>query len=130
MAIITQGSLKKFRCLMFDHMQDLPVRYFDTHQHCDVMSYYTNDIDAMRQMIAQSLPQLFLTTLMLCSVGCIMLWYSLPLTLVVVGGAAVMALLAKTLAGRSAKNFLRTQRAVEVLLTHHAELCLTLAIRN
>ncbi len=112
MAIITQGSLKKFRCLMFDHMQDLPVRYFDTHQHGDVMSYYTNDIDAMRQMIAQSLPQLFLTTLMLCSVGCIMLWYSLPLTLVVVGGAAVMALLAKTLAGRSAKNFLRTQRAV------------------
>ncbi|WP_346696356.1 ABC transporter ATP-binding protein [Thermophilibacter mediterraneus] len=112
MAIITQGSLKKFRCLMFDHMQDLPIRYFDTHQHGDVMSYYTNDIDAMRQMIAQSLPQLFLTMLMLCSVGCIMLWYSLPLTLVVVAGAAVMALLGKTLAGRSAKNFLRTQRAV------------------
>ena len=112
MAIITQGSLKKFRCLMFDHMQDLPVRYFDTHQHGDIMSYYTNDIDAMRQMIAQSLPQLFLTMLMLCSVGCIMLWYSLPLTLVVVGGAAIMALLGKTLASRSAKNFLRTQRAV------------------
>ena len=112
MAIITQGSLKKFRCLMFDHMQDLPIRYFDTHQHGDIMSYYTNDIDAMRQMIAQSLPQLFLTMLMLCSVGCIMLWYSLPLTLVVVAGAAVMALLGKTLAGRSAKNFLRTQRAV------------------
>ena len=112
MAIITQGSLKKFRCLMFDHMQDLPIKYFDTHQHGDVMSYYTNDIDAMRQMIAQSLPQLFLTMLMLCSVGCIMLWYSLPLTLVVVAGAAVMALLGKTLAGRSAKNFLRTQRAV------------------
>ena len=82
------------------------------HQHGDVMSYYTNDIDAMRQMIAQSLPQLFLTTLMLCSVGCIMLWYSLPLTLVVVAGAAIMAFLGKTLAGRSAKNFLRTQRAV------------------
>ena len=112
MAIITQGSLKKFRCLMFDHMQDLPIRYFDTHQHGDVMSYYTNDIDAMRQMIAQSLPQLFLTMLMLCSVGCIMLWYSLPLTLVVVGGAVIMALLGKTLASRSARNFLRTQRAV------------------
>ena len=112
MAIITQGSLKKFRCLMFDHMQDLPVKYFDTHQHGDIMSYYTNDIDAMRQMIAQSLPQLFLTMLMLCSVGCIMLWYSLPLTLVVVGGAVIMALLGKALAGRSAKNFLRTQRAV------------------
>ena len=112
MAIITQGSLKKFRCLMFDHMQDLPVKYFDTHQHGDIMSYYTNDIDAMRQMVSQSLPQLFLTMLMLVSVSCIMVWYSLPLTLVVVAGATVMALLAKTLAGRSAKNFLRTQRAV------------------
>ena len=112
MAIITQGSLKKFRCLMFDHMQDLPVKYFDTHQHGDIMSYYTNDIDAMRQMVSQSLPHLFLTMLMLVSVSCIMVWYSLPLTLVVVAGATVMALLAKTLAGRSAKNFLRTQRAV------------------
>ena len=112
MAIITQGSLKKFRCLMFDHMQDLPIKYFDTHQHGDIMSYYTNDIDAMRQMVSQSLPQLFLTMLMLVSVSCIMVWYSLPLTLVVVAGATAMALLAKTLAGRSAKNFLRTQRAV------------------
>ena len=112
MAILTQGSLKKFRCLMFDHMQDLPIKYFDTHPHGDIMSYYTNDIDAMRQMIAQSMPQLFLTMLMLISVGCIMIWYSLPLTLVVVGGAAIMAFLGKTLAGRSAKNFLRTQRAV------------------
>mgnify|MGYP003222940939 FL=1 len=122
MAIITQGSLKKFRCLMFDHMQDLPIRYFDTHQHGDVMSYYTNDIDAMRQMIAQSLPQLFLTMLMLVSVGCIMLWYSLPLTCVVVGGAVVMALLAKALAGRSAKNFLRTQRAVAAVEGHVEEI--------
>ena len=112
MAILTQGSLKKFRCLMFDHMQDLPIKYFDTHQHGDIMSYYTNDIDAMRQMIAQSMPHLFLTMLMLVSVGCIMVWYSLPLTIVVVAGAAIMALLGKTLAGRSAKNFLRTQRAV------------------
>ena len=100
MAILTQGSLKKFRCLMFDHMQDLPVKYFDTHQHGDI------------KMISQSLPHLFLTMLMLVSVGCIMIWYSLPLTCVVVGGAAIMAFLGKTLAGRSAKNFLRTQRAV------------------
>ena len=121
MAILTQGALKKFRCLMFDHMQDLPIRYFDTHPHGDVMSYYTNDVDALRQMIAQSLPQLFLTMLMLISVGCIMVYYSLPLTLVVVGGAAVMALLAKTLAGRSAKNFLRTQRAVATVEGHVEE---------
>ena len=121
MAILTQGALKKFRCLMFDHMQDLPIRYFDTHPHGDVMSYYTNDVDALRQMIAQSLPQLFLTTLMLISVSAIMIYYSLPLTLVVVGGAAVMALLAKTLAGRSAKNFLRTQRAVATVEGHVEE---------
>ncbi len=121
MAILTQGALKKFRCLMFDHMQDLPIRYFDTHPHGDVMSYYTNDVDALRQMIAQSLPQLFLTTLMLISVSAIMIYYSLPLTLVVVGGAAIMALLAKTLAGRSAKNFLRTQRAVATVEGHVEE---------
>ena len=121
MAILTQGALKKFRCLMFDHMQDLPIRYFDTHPHGDVMSYYTNDVDALRQMIAQSLPQLFLTTLMLISVSCIMVYYSLPLTLVVVGGAAIMALLAKTLAGRSARNFLRTQRAVATVEGHVEE---------
>ena len=121
MAILTQGALKKFRCLMFDHMQDLPIRYFDTHPHGDIMSYYTNDVDALRQMIAQSLPQLFLTTLMLISVSAIMIYYSLPLTLVVVGGAAVMAFLAKTLAGRSAKNFLRTQRAVATVEGHVEE---------
>ena len=121
MAVLTQGSLKKFRCLMFDHMQDLPIRYFDTHQHGDVMSYYTNDIDAMRQMIAQSMPQLFLTCLMLVSVGCIMVYYSLPLTLVVVGGTAVMALAAKALGGRSARNFLRTQRAVATVEGHVEE---------
>ena len=121
MAIITQGSLKKFRCLMFDHMQDLPIRYFDTHQHGDIMSYYTNDVDALRQMIAQSLPQLFLTMLMLVSVTCIMVFYSLPLTCVVVAGAAVMALLAKALGTRSAKNFLRTQRAVATVEGHVEE---------
>ncbi len=121
MAILTQGALKKFRCLMFDHMQDLPIKYFDTHQHGDIMSYYTNDIDAMRQMIAQSLPQLFLTMLMLVSVTCIMVFYSLPLTLVVVGGALVMALATRDLGSRSARNFLRTQRAVATVEGHVEE---------
>nr|WP_239471804.1 ABC transporter ATP-binding protein [Olsenella profusa] len=121
MAILTQGSLKKFRCLMFDHMQDLPIRYFDTHPHGDIMSYYTNDVDALRQMIAQSLPQLFLTCLMLISVGCIMVFYSLPLTCVVVAGTAIMALLAKALGTRSARNFLRTQRAVATVEGHVEE---------
>ena len=75
----------------------------------------------MRQMIAQSMPQLFLTCLMLVSVGCIMVFYSLPLTLVVVGGTAIMALLAKALGSRSARNFLRTQRAVATVEGHVEE---------
>ena len=122
MAYASQKVVYDIRIDLFDHMQSLPLKYFDTHQHGDVMSYYTNDIDAMRQMIAQSLPQLFLTLLMLISVGCIMLWYSVPLTCVVVGGAVVMALLAKALAGRSAKNFLRTQRAVAAVEGHVEEI--------
>ena len=60
MAIITQGSLKKFREKMFSHMQDLPIRYFDTNGHGDIMSYYTNDVDTLRQMISQSLPQMLI----------------------------------------------------------------------
>ena len=115
MAIVTQGSLKKFRVAMFDHMQDLPVRYFDTHQHGDVMSYYTNDIDAMRMMISQSLPQLLLTSLIMLSVMIIMFFYSVPMALVVIAGAACMAWATKFLGGRSAKNFLRQQRAVAKL---------------
>lgn len=61
MAIITQGSLKKMREKMFNRMQDLPIKYFDTHNHGDIMSYYTNDIDTLRQLISQSIPQLLIS---------------------------------------------------------------------
>ena len=121
MAIVTQGSLKKFRTAMFDRMQDLPVRYFDTHQHGDIMSYYTNDIDAMRMMISQSLPQLMFTSLMIIFVTCIMLYYSLPMTIVVIAGALCMAAATKYLGSRSAKNFLRQQRAVAAVEGHVEE---------
>ena len=121
MAIITQGSLKKFRTRMFNHMQDLPIRYFDTHQHGDIMSYYTNDIDAMRMMISQSLPQLMFTSLMILFVTCIMVWYSLPMACVVILGAIVMALATKYLGTRSARNFLRQQRAVAAVEGHVEE---------
>ena len=76
MAIITQGSLKKFREKLFDHMQDLPISYFDQHQRGDIMSHYTNDIDTLRQMIGQSLPNITLTVVTCCSVVCVMLYYS------------------------------------------------------
>ena len=121
MAIVTQGSLKKFRTAMFDRMQDLPIRYFDTHQHGDIMSYYTNDIDAMRMMISQSLPQLMFTSLMMISITCIMLWYSVPMTCVVLAGVALMALATRYLGSRSAKNFLRQQRAVAAAEGHVEE---------
>ena len=121
MAVITQGSLKKFRCAMFEHMQKLPIRYFDTHLHGDVMSHYTNDIDAMRQMISQSLPQLMLTSLIMVSVLGIMVYYSIPMALVVVLGSLAMAGATKFLGGRSARNFLRQQRAVGALEGHVEE---------
>ena len=67
MAIITQGSLAKMRERMFNGMQDLPIKYFDTHNHGDVMSYYTNDIDTLRQMISQSIPQLLISCVTILS---------------------------------------------------------------
>ncbi|MDY2778154.1 MAG: ABC transporter ATP-binding protein [Collinsella sp.] len=122
MANITQGSLKRFRTEMFDRMQDLPIRFFDTHQHGDVMSYYTNDIDAMRMMISQSLPNLMFTSLMIISITSIMLFYSVPMTCVVLGGVVCMAAATRFLGSRSAKNFLRQQRAVAALEGHVEEI--------
>ena len=86
MAIITQGSLAKMREKMFNGMQDLPIKYFDTHNHGDVMSYYTNDIDTLRQMISQSIPQLIISTVTVLTVLAIMLYFSVWMTLVVAGG--------------------------------------------
>lgn len=121
MAIITQGSLKKFRTRMFNHMQDLPISYFDTHQHGDVMSYYTNDIDAMRQMISQSLPQLMLTLVIMAFVTIIMFWYSIPLALVVLLGSFAMAWSTKFLGSRSAKNFIAQQKTIAEVEGHVEE---------
>ena len=72
MAGITQGFLKKLRVKMFNGMQDLPVRYFDTHNHGDIMSYYTNDIDTLRQMVSQSIPQLLISSITVLTVFSIM----------------------------------------------------------
>ena len=93
MAIITQGSLKKLRTLMFNGMQDLPIKYFDTHNHGDIMSYYTNDIDALRQMISQSFPQLLMSAVVVLTVFIIMLYYSIWLTIAVLAGVVVMVLI-------------------------------------
>ena len=109
MAIITQGSLAKMRKKMFDHMQDLPIKYFDTNGHGDIMSYYTNDVDTLRQMISQSLPQMMISGVTLLAVFCIMMYYSIILGLVVVAGVVCMALAARYITNHSSKYFLRQQ---------------------
>ncbi len=109
MAIITQGSLKKLREKMFSHMQDLPINYFDTNGHGDIMSYYTNDVDTLRQLISQSLPQMTISGVTLLTVFCIMMYYSMILGLVVVAGVVCMVVAARAVTRRSSKYFLRQQ---------------------
>ena len=115
MAIITQGSLEKLREKLFNHMQDLPISYFDTHQRGDVMSHYTNDIDAIRQMISQSLPNLFQTCVVLVTVFVIMLYFSVWMCLVIVAGVAFMVFMTKVLGGNSARFFVAQQRELGVV---------------
>ena len=109
MAIITQGTLAKLREKMFAHMQDLPIRYFDTHNHGDIMSFYTNDIDTLRQLISQSLPQLMISAITLLSVFCIMIYYSIWLALVVLCGVIVMFFTARYVSSHSSSYFLQQQ---------------------
>lgn len=112
MAGITQGFLKKLRVKMFNGMQDLPVRYFDTHNHGDIMSYYTNDIDTLRQMVSQSIPQLLISSITVLTVFSIMLYFSVWMTLVVVCGVILMFFVTKKVGGNSAKYFVRQQVAL------------------
>ena len=122
MAIVTQGALQKFRYKMFDHMQNLPVRYFDSHLNGDVMSYYTNDIDAMRQMIGISLPQLLFTSVILIAVVVIMFYYSIPMALIIIFGSVVMVGLTRFLGGRSARNFMKQQKTTADVEGHIQEI--------
>ena len=112
MAFITQGFLDKMRCRMFDGMQNLPIRYFDTHKHGDIMSYYTNDIDTLRQLVSQALPSLLQAGIISFSVLCIMLWYSIPMTCIVLVGVVAMIFVSKKVGGGSAKFFIRQQRTI------------------
>ena len=112
MAYITQGFLSKMRCKMFDGMQNLPIKYFDTHKHGDIMSHYTNDIDTLRQLISQSIPSLMQAAIVVTTVLFIMLWYSALMTLVVLVGVVVMFFVSKKIGGGSAKYFVRQQKAV------------------
>ena len=112
MAIITQGFLNKFRKTMFNGMQKLPIRYFDTHKHGDIMSHYTNDIDTLRQLVSQSLPTLIRATVIVLTVLFIMLYYSVWLTLLLLLGVVAMIFVSKKIGGGSAKYFVKLQKAV------------------
>lgn len=112
MAVITQGSLKKLRIKMFNGMQNLPVKYFDTNNHGDIMSHYTNDIDTLRQLISQSMPQLLISAVAVTTVVAIMFYYCLWLALVVIAGVCVMLLVTKKVGGGSSRHFIRQQVAL------------------
>ena len=112
MAVVSQGTLKKLREKMFNGMQDFPIKYFDTHNHGDIMSYYTNDIDTLRQMISQSFPQLMISLIMVMTVFGLKVYYSLWMALVVVVGVVFMVTVTKKVGGNSAKYFIRQQAAL------------------
>ncbi len=112
MAIMTQGFLKKMRGQMFDGMQELPIKYFDTHNHGDIMSYYTNDIDTLRQMISQSLPQLLTSGVMVLTVFALMIYFNVWLSLVVLVSILFILFVTKVVGGGAGRFFLGQQRAV------------------
>ncbi len=112
MAIVSQGFLHKMRILMFGKMQTLPIKYFDTHKHGDIMSHYTNDIDTLRQLVSQSIPQLITSIIIICVVSGIMLYFSVWMTLVVLVGVIAMLFVSKFIGGGGAKYFIRQQQSL------------------
>lgn len=109
MATITQGSLKQYRQKLFNHMQDLPIAFFDQNKTGDIMSHYTNDIDAMRQFISICIPQAISSLITVITVVSIMLYYSLWLSLMVVLGSFIMLRIIKVIGGKSSHYFVRQQ---------------------
>lgn len=112
MMYIAQGVLKGIRDEMFAHMETLPIKYFDTHQHGDIMSHYTNDTDTLRQMVSQSIPNLFSSSITLISTLISMIILSVPLTLLVFVGVFVMLKVSGKIGGNSAKYFVAQQQSL------------------
>ena len=112
MARVTQGFLHTLRTGLFDRMQELPISYFDTHNHGDVMSCYTNDVDTLRQLVSQTLPHLLSSAFVVIFLLCAMIYFSIPLMLVVLVGVFAMAQVTRTVGGRSASFFIRQQRSL------------------
>lgn len=112
MAYMTQGFLDKMRRKLFDGMQDLPIRYFDSHKFGDIMSHYTNDIDTLRQLVSQTMPSFIQSGAIVLVVLAIMLYFSVWMTLVLLVGVAAMAFVAKKIGGGSARSFMQMQKTV------------------
>ena len=112
MAKVTQGFLRDTRNAMFNKMQNLPIKYFDTHTHGDIMSVYTNDVDALRQLVSESLISIVQTTVTLTVLVCTMLFYSIWLTLVVAVFVVFMMIIVKKIGGNSAKYFVKQQQSL------------------
>ena len=112
MVSVSQGILKDIRDDLFSHMQRLPIKYFDTHTHGDIMSRYTNDTDTLRMLISQSIPQLFNTVITLVSVFVAMITTSIPLTILVLVVVACMLFLTGKIGGMSGKYFMRQQKSL------------------
>lgn len=112
MVKVTQGTLRNLRDDMFTHMESLPIKYFDTHAHGDIMSIYTNDIDTLRQMISQSMPQLLSSVITIISIFISMLVLNIPLTIVTLLMVGIMLFATKTFAGKSGKYFIAQQRDI------------------
>ena len=112
MAVMTQGFLNKLRQETFGRMQDLPLRYFDTHQHGDIMSHYTNDIDTLRMFISQSLPTFIQSGAVVLVVFAIMLYFSVWMTLVLIAGVVAMFYVTKVIGGGSARYFVEQQKSL------------------
>lgn len=110
MVYITQGTLKNLRDEMFLHMETLPIKYFDTHAHGDIMSMYTNDVDTLRQMISQSIPQLINSVITIVSVLVSMVLLNIPLTVLALFLIGIMLFVTKKMAGQSSKFFIRQQK--------------------
>lgn len=112
MAVVTQGHLAKMREKMFKRMEKLPIKYFDQHPHGDIMSHYTNDIDTLRQLISQALPQALTAGLTLLVLFFVMLYLSVWMTLIVVAGVMLMLWVTKNIGGKSAKHFVKQQKSL------------------
>lgn len=109
MVYVTQGTMRNLRIDIFSHMESLPIKFFDTHSHGDIMSVYTNDIDTLRQMISQSMVQLFSSTITIVSVIVSMISISIPLTLLTLVMVAVMFIVSGKIGGKSSKYFTAQQ---------------------